>query len=203
MALDGFGVSSWSIPSKFRVYDIGFGLVPNSENKATSMVVSLKNQKVFYTHDPSRTQRYGMLFAHSFSASSAKPTENVFFKKAGQLAYDWLADNLYLVDQSLGRILVISGPNFDKSTAIVNHDLLLPLGVAVDPSKKMLFYNDNDPSNVRIMKCDLDGQNGVPIVTEDIYEVVSLAADFYSAFLYFADASYNFIHAVDYFGSKR
>ena len=75
------------------------------------------------------------------------PIPNVYFKEAGQLAYDWIADNLYLVDKALGQILVVTGPEYSLSTTVVAHELFYPSGLAIDPIERFIDLPQNAPKN--------------------------------------------------------
>ncbi|XP_063711563.1 low-density lipoprotein receptor-related protein 2-like [Symsagittifera roscoffensis] len=140
VGVDGFDLRAWTVGSMSRVSDVGFSIRSSSDDTVVSLAASPTRQMVFYAHNPGRLERYGKLFAHSFADNPwvARPLGNVYFKDAGQMAYDWIADNLYLVDKALGQILVISGPHYDQSSTVVAHELFHPSGVAVDPIEKQI-----------------------------------------------------------------
>ena len=68
---------------------------------------------------------------------------------------------------------------------------------------RILIFSDNSEETDWIVRCELDGSGRILLVTEHVLEIVSLSVDVYSRHLYFADATHNYIHAVDYFGHNR
>ena len=86
-------------------------------------------------------ERYGKLYAHKLDYLSTKDTKSellssVQFGTAGQMAYDWVNDNLYLVDTLLNRILIVSGTQYEHSSTILTHDVEVPHAIAVDPLER-------------------------------------------------------------------
>lgn len=122
----------------------------------------------------------------------------------GQIAFDFVSNNIYWCDSLLNWIALKPAYSFKNTIykVIIHKDLVLPEGLAVDPEDGLIFFSDND-HNARIEKAFLDGQNRVSIVYKGLSKVSSLTVDTANNKLYWADSSRLTLEGCNYDGSNR
>eukprot|EP00105_Crassostrea_gigas_P034183 XP_019918331.1 PREDICTED: low-density lipoprotein receptor-related protein 5-like [Crassostrea gigas] len=122
----------------------------------------------------------------------------------GQIAFDYLSNNVYWCDSFLDWIAMKPANNFNNIIykVIVHTDLNEPQGLALDIKNRLMFFSDNGP-NRRIEKASLDGQDRVIIAYKGLYQVISLTVDTANKKLYWADLLRHTIEGSSYDGSNR
>ncbi|VDD90121.1 unnamed protein product, partial [Enterobius vermicularis] len=118
------------------------------------------------------------------------------------ISLDWVARNLYWVDSSLNTIEVASLENSSARVVLIHENVDQPRGIAVDPRKGLLFWTDWG-QKPRIERAYMDGSDRRIIVDVKIYWPNTIALDFTSDRVYFADSKLDYIDFVKYDGSGR
>uniref|UniRef100_A0A8W8MIS0 EGF-like domain-containing protein n=2 Tax=Magallana gigas TaxID=29159 RepID=A0A8W8MIS0_MAGGI len=110
----------------------------------------------------------------------------------GQIAIDYLSNNVYWCDSLLKWIAMKPANNFNNTIykIIVHKDLNQPEGLALDLQN-------------RIEKASLDGEDRVTIVYKGLSRVLSLTVDTANKKLYWADVQRHTIEGSSYDGSNR
>ncbi|CAJ0930175.1 unnamed protein product, partial [Mesorhabditis belari] len=118
------------------------------------------------------------------------------------IAIDWVARNIYWVDSSLNTIEVASLEKPGARALLVHENVSQPRGIAVDPLEGLLFWSDWGQLP-RIERANMDGSNREIIVKDKIYWPNTIALDFTTKRVYFADSKLDYIDFVNYDGSGR
>lgn len=126
------------------------------------------------------------------------------FATIGQIAFDFVSNNLYWCDSEHRWIAMKPAYNLNlTSYKIVVHDgLNKPEGMALDPENRLMFFSEMN-WNARIEKASLDGLNRVVIVHRGLTKVPSLTVDTVNNKLYWADEGRQTLEGCDYDGSNR
>lgn len=118
------------------------------------------------------------------------------------IALDWVGRNLYWVDSSLNTIEVANLEDPKQRTLLVHQNVSQPRGIAVDPRKGVMFWTDWG-QNPCIERASMDGTDRQIIVKTKIYWPNTIALDYTTDRVYFADSKLDFIDFVNYDGSGR
>ncbi|GBM25260.1 Low-density lipoprotein receptor-related protein 4 [Araneus ventricosus] len=107
---------------------------------------------------------------------------------AEDVAVDYVAKNLYLTDSYLKQILVCK---MDGSMCLAIHKTRVdkPRGIALDPSKGLLYWTDWGNHTAGIYRSGMDGSNRVTLVSENIVWPNRVAIDHATNRLYWCDAN--------------
>ncbi|PAV62586.1 hypothetical protein WR25_26419 isoform C [Diploscapter pachys] len=118
------------------------------------------------------------------------------------IALDWVGRNLYWVDSSLNTIEVANLENPAARALLVHENVSQPRGIAVDPRKGLMFWTDWG-QNPKIERANMDGSDRTVIVDTKIYWPNTIALDFTTDRVYFADSKLDYIDFVSYDGTGR
>lgn len=118
------------------------------------------------------------------------------------ISLDWVARNLYWVDSSLNTIEVASLDRPGARVVLINENVDQPRGIAVDPRKGLLFWTDWG-QKPRIERANMDGTERRVLVDTKIYWPNTIALDFTTDRIYFADSKLDYIDFVLYDGTGR
>ncbi|XP_050406907.1 low-density lipoprotein receptor-related protein 1B isoform X2 [Patella vulgata] len=116
------------------------------------------------------------------------------------LGYDWIGENLYIIDTGRSEIIVCK-PDGDSCTVILSN-LTSPTSIVVDSHNRNLYFTETG-SKVRINKSWLDGRNNEPFVTVKLGRPTCLVVDYTVNRLYWADTIWNRIERIDLDGKNR
>ncbi|XP_061184437.1 low-density lipoprotein receptor-related protein 4-like [Saccostrea echinata] len=122
----------------------------------------------------------------------------------GQIAFDYVSNNLYWCDSLLNWI-AMKPAYMDNNTIykiVAYQDLKQPEGITLDPEDGLMFFSDNDP-NSRIEKASMDGTNRSVIVHTGLIRVLALSVDAANNLLYWADIGRHTLEVSNYDGSNR
>ncbi|XP_071959539.1 uncharacterized protein [Antedon mediterranea] len=126
-------------------------------------------------------------------------------KNVEGIAVDWLAKNLYIIDQTYDWIFVINYRNNTGNNRILMREGLdKPRGIAVHPIKGLLFWSDCGKVP-KIEKSNLDGTNRTDFITTDITSPNGLSIDYADNRLYWTDVGNGFskVESCNLDGSDR
>uniref|UniRef100_A0A914GSI0 Low-density lipoprotein receptor-related protein n=1 Tax=Globodera rostochiensis TaxID=31243 RepID=A0A914GSI0_GLORO len=118
------------------------------------------------------------------------------------IAVDWVGRNLYWVDSSLNTIEIGSLQKPGVRAVLLHDDIDQPRGLAVDPRVALMFWTDWG-QHPRIERANMDGTDRTILVSTKIYWPNSIALDFTTNRVYFADSKLDYIDFVDYDGKSR
>ncbi|CAJ0568186.1 unnamed protein product, partial [Mesorhabditis spiculigera] len=118
------------------------------------------------------------------------------------IAIDWVARNIYWVDSSLNTIEVASLEKPGARSLLVHENVSQPRGIAVDPMEGLLFWSDWGQLP-RIERANMDGSDRRILVKDKIYWPNTIALDFTTKRVYFADSKLDYIDFVNYDGTGR
>uniref|UniRef100_A0A183BS53 EGF-like domain-containing protein n=1 Tax=Globodera pallida TaxID=36090 RepID=A0A183BS53_GLOPA len=118
------------------------------------------------------------------------------------IAVDWVGRNLYWVDSSLNTIEIGSLQKPGVRAVLLHDDIDQPRGLAVDPRVALMFWTDWG-QHPRIERANMDGTDRTVLVSTKIYWPNSIALDFTTNRVYFADSKLDYIDFVDYDGKSR
>ncbi|XP_052813493.1 low-density lipoprotein receptor-related protein 2-like [Mya arenaria] len=119
----------------------------------------------------------------------------------GDLAVDWIGENLYWTDTNLETVNVGSLSRLVRIT-LFSTNVSSPKGIAVDPSDRLLFWVDTG-SQPWIERAGLDGSDRVAIITTDMHYPTSITIDYPAKRLYFLDEKLGYFEFSNYDGSGR
>ncbi|XP_061184436.1 low-density lipoprotein receptor-related protein 4-like [Saccostrea echinata] len=122
----------------------------------------------------------------------------------GQIAFDYISNNLYWCDSPLNWIAMKPAyvDNITIYKIIVYTDLKQPEGIALDPEDGLMFFSDNEPKS-RIQKASMDGKNRSVIVYTSLIRILVLSVDATNNLLYWADIGRQTLEVSNYDGSNR
>ena len=118
------------------------------------------------------------------------------------IALDWIGRNLYWVDSSLNTIEVANLENPAHRTLLVHENVSQPRGIAVDPRRGLMFWTDWG-QNPRIERANMDGTDRQILVNTKIYWPNTIALDYTTDRVYFADSKLDYIDFINYDGTGR
>uniref|UniRef100_A0AC35G4G5 EGF-like domain-containing protein n=1 Tax=Panagrolaimus sp. PS1159 TaxID=55785 RepID=A0AC35G4G5_9BILA len=118
------------------------------------------------------------------------------------IAVDWVGRNLYWVDSSLNTIEVASLDKEGSRAVLLHENIDQPRGLALDPRKGLMFWTDWG-QNPRIERANMDGTDRKVIVNQKIYWPNTIAIDYTTDRVYFADSKLDYIDFVNYDGTGR
>lgn len=143
------------------------------------------------------------------------------------IAVDWVGRNLYWVDSSLNTIEVAALEKKGKKipnmqvffvegvrAVLLHENIDQPRGLALDPRESLMFWTgllvlsrrNNRTTldwgqNPRIERANMDGSNRKTLVTTKIYWPNTIALDYTTNRVYFADSKLDYIDFVHYDGT--
>ncbi|XP_003373299.1 putative Low-density lipoprotein receptor domain class A [Trichinella spiralis] len=114
------------------------------------------------------------------------------------IAVDWITKKLYIVESGSRRIDV---SNFagDRRTVLLIDDLTLPVDVALDPTRGIMFFTNEK----KLERAAMDGRNRQVIVSNHTYQITSVALDLISRRVYWCDPKIDLIETILYDGTDR
>ncbi|KAK3605314.1 hypothetical protein CHS0354_003961 [Potamilus streckersoni] len=121
-----------------------------------------------------------------------------------KLAVDWISHNIYWTDPQYKWIMVQSLLSNDTSLhrVLIHENLEGPHALALDPMECLLFWSDIGKFT-KIEVSSLSGRNRKSLISSNLFNPYSLAADYVARRLYFIDARARSIQTVTYEGKDR
>ncbi|KAI6192728.1 EGF-like domain-containing protein [Aphelenchoides besseyi] len=118
------------------------------------------------------------------------------------IAVDWVGRNLYWVDSSLNTIEVACLDRKGVRAVLLHENIDQPRGLALDPREGLMFWTDWG-QQPRIERANMDGTDRKVLVTTKIYWPNTIALDYTTNRVYFADSKLDYIDFVNYDGTGR
>ena len=165
-------------------------------SSARALEVDARNNRTFFFDSLRRAVYQVSTTQTTQTTTTVTPliADNLFYVES--MAYDWIARNLYLAHA--GRITVVQSDNVRMRRDLIRQAQVT--GLALDPNAGFLFYSAvNRPA--RIYRSFLDGSNVTTIVASGLAQPASLACDYQTKRLYWADAHFNKLQYADYSGN--
>ncbi|XP_072033368.1 low-density lipoprotein receptor-related protein 2-like [Amphiura filiformis] len=122
-----------------------------------------------------------------------------------ELAYDWVAHNLYWSDPYMKIVEVVSLDTLHRAT-ILSHDVANIKGISLDPrdGKRFIFWANPDNRQVPVIeRLSMDGTDRRDIISTKMQRPYGLTLDLAMERVYFGDARMDFIEFCDYDGNGR
>uniref|UniRef100_A0A8W8ML28 Sushi domain-containing protein n=1 Tax=Magallana gigas TaxID=29159 RepID=A0A8W8ML28_MAGGI len=178
-----------------KINPSGSQITSLSADTKKAVVFAAIGETIYIYHNFSIWQNVSAKFSVQFRGKSAA---------IGQIAFDFVSNNLYWCDSLLNWIAMKPAYNYNNTfyKVIVQQDLNQPEGLALDPVNRFMFFSDNDP-NSRIEKASLDGRDRVVIVHRGLSRVLALTVDLDNKKLYWADYGRQTLEGCDYDGANR
>ncbi|CDW53518.1 Low-density lipoprotein receptor-related protein [Trichuris trichiura] len=114
------------------------------------------------------------------------------------VAVDWITKKLYLVESKSKRIDVCDF-NGKYRTVILMDDMVLPVDVALDPLRGIMFFTNEK----KLERCGMDGDNRVVLVSNHTFQITSVVVDLIGERVYWCDPKIDLIETIKYDGSDR
>jgi hypothetical protein len=114
------------------------------------------------------------------------------------IAVDWISKKLYIVETDSRRIDVSTYDGLLR-TVVIGDNMTLPIDVALDPIRGMMFFTDEQ----RVESAAMDGSDRRIIVTGHLNMLTGLSVDIPSRRVYFCDGKVDRIESVAYDGTDR
>lgn len=132
------------------------------------------------------------------------PSPNIFtnMDTIDQIALDWISGNWYFLDDQKELIFVCNA-QMEHCTVILENNVGKPRGMALDPTKGLIFYTKWGNSLASIDRAWLDGTNVTSIVTEKIVYPQGITLDLAMMQVYWVDTYMDNVERVNYDGSHR
>lgn len=111
------------------------------------------------------------------------------------LAYDWVANNLYITDSGLDQIIVCKSDG-SVCTILFEH-LDDPRSLSLDPANGLLFWSEAGATRAGIYQSGMDGSNITTLAKQSVLWPNGLALDPTTSRVYWADAKLNRIEYYD------
>ncbi|KAF7489353.1 hypothetical protein SSS_07649 [Sarcoptes scabiei] len=114
------------------------------------------------------------------------------------IAIDWIANKIYICDTHNQKIDIME---FDGShhSIVISQNLTAPLDIALDPTRGLMFFTDNDNINRALM----DGTQRKTIVSNFIYKATGITLDYVTQRIFWCDSQLDQIVTVNYEGQER
>lgn len=119
-----------------------------------------------------------------------------------QMAIDWITGNFYFLDD-MNEIITICNSLLDKCNILVETDLKKPRAFTIDPTKGYLYFTKWGQSAPMVERCDMDGSNRIPLVTQKIVFPYGITVDYPSNHIYWVDTYLDFVERINSDGSNR
>ncbi|KAL3890981.1 hypothetical protein ACJMK2_003247, partial [Sinanodonta woodiana] len=121
-----------------------------------------------------------------------------------KLAVDWISHNIYWTDPQYKWIMVQSliGNNTSMYHVLIHENLEGPHALALDPIECLLFWSDIG-TFTKIEVSSLSGRNRKSLISSNLINPYSMAADYDTRRLYFVDMSRRTVETVTYEGRDR
>ena len=121
------------------------------------------------------------------------------------IAVDWITKNVYFTESSANRIDMfyedILG-NHTYRASVISQGLRSPRGITLDPRVGYMFITDWGRSP-KVLRARMDGSNVTLIVRDKLGWPNSITIDYKQNIVYWIDARFDYIDAVDYNGGNR
>uniref|UniRef100_A0A8W8LAI7 EGF-like domain-containing protein n=1 Tax=Magallana gigas TaxID=29159 RepID=A0A8W8LAI7_MAGGI len=125
--------------------------------------------------------------------------------KPQSIAYDWISQNLYLVDQR-AKVIDVIDLNSQHQTNIISDNIQDPRALAIDPLTGYLFFSDygrKPRHKTRIERAYMDGSKRFLLVNKDIIAPTSITVDAVNKRIFWTDSRLDHIQTVDFSGRFR
>ncbi|KAL0116729.1 hypothetical protein PUN28_009973 [Cardiocondyla obscurior] len=137
------------------------------------------------------------IILRKFSFHDEEPIVTTGISRIGQIAVDWVTENIYFTDTNNDRIGVCNN-NGTSCTVLIN-GLSSPLGIVVDPIKGQMYWSEmywNSGANSRIAVAGMDGRNIRTLVIKDLISPKSLTIDYPNHRLYWINSRSRTVESV-------
>nr|XP_039251753.1 low-density lipoprotein receptor-related protein 2-like [Styela clava] len=138
----------------------------------------------------------------NMDGTNVRDVINTGIKDPEQIAVDWIANNIYIVETSVERIEVCDFEGKHR-TGVITTGLKSPRGLALDPTVGYMFFSDWDYANPRLERAHMDGRSRVTLVDKQIQWANGITVDFILQRVYWVDGHFDFIDTIDYYGKDR
>lgn len=122
------------------------------------------------------------------------------------VAVDWMGNNLYWTEETLGRISVLHLSNASQTRTLVRDFDMHPRSLVVNPKAGVMYWADwslNAPENGSIQRAWMDGSHRDTFVGTDVDWPTGLTLDLKARRLYWCDVHLKRVESVDFNGSGR
>ncbi|XP_065051806.1 prolow-density lipoprotein receptor-related protein 1-like isoform X1 [Rhopilema esculentum] len=184
-------------------YEINTGKSESFISNLTRIVAldfDIRSGKVYFS-DVTENKIYITHFASKTTISEAKVVVSTGLAVPDGMAVDWITGNIYFAE-SAARMINVCNANGTYRSSLISSGLGSPRGMAIDPRDGLIFISDWG-SNPRIERAWLDGTHRQTIVKEKLGWPNALTIDYATRTVYWADARFDYIGAVNYFGGQR
>uniref|UniRef100_A0A1I7SE82 EGF-like domain-containing protein n=1 Tax=Bursaphelenchus xylophilus TaxID=6326 RepID=A0A1I7SE82_BURXY len=114
------------------------------------------------------------------------------------IAVDWIANNLYIVESGSRRIDV-SDYEGTKRTVLLADGLTLPLDIALDPLRGDMFFSNQ----FKLEACSMDGTRRRTLINTHTHQVSGVVVDIAGKRVYWVDPKVDRVESIDYDGNDR
>ncbi|XP_076088432.1 low-density lipoprotein receptor-related protein 2-like [Mytilus galloprovincialis] len=117
-------------------------------------------------------------------------------------AYDWIAQNIYYVDER-AKIIGVYSYTTKKQRDVISDNLQIPRGLAVDPNAGYMFFSDYGSKphhDARIERAFMNGSHRYTFPIKKVVAPSSITLDLVTKRLYWTDYRLDHIGCVDYDG---
>uniref|UniRef100_A0A915LCH3 Vitellogenin receptor n=1 Tax=Romanomermis culicivorax TaxID=13658 RepID=A0A915LCH3_ROMCU len=140
----------------------------------------------------------GILDAEAKTVSNAKKLPLTGLVNPRNMAVDWLAKLLFIVEAGSKRIDV-SDYSGQHRTVVISDGLTLPIDIAVDPLNGIMVFTNEK----KLEKANMDGSSRTILVSEHTFQITSVALDIQAKRIYWTDPKMDIIEAITYNGLDR
>ncbi|CAK8674679.1 unnamed protein product [Clavelina lepadiformis] len=142
------------------------------------------------------------IMSSDMNGGQATTVLDVSIQNPEQVAVDWIANNLYIIETLVSRIEVC---NFDGShrSSIITDGIKSPRGLALDPTKGYMFFTDYHQDSPRLDRAYMDGSQIYTLVDTEMGVPSGVAVDYVSSRVYWVDSKFDYLETVDYYGKDR
>ncbi|KAJ8300592.1 hypothetical protein KUTeg_022111 [Tegillarca granosa] len=171
-----------------------------------SMTVDIRNQSLYYLDVDTRTIYRNENFSVTMEKSevTGERIQVGVSRALCRIAFDWISHNIYWTDRYHNWIAV--RPVFSNDTlmykVILQDQIVVPIGLAVDPVSGYLFWSDTMPSG-RIERSNLLGEDRTVLISDSVGFPTAIAIDRVERRIYWTDFTRFTIERVSYDGQNR
>lgn len=119
-----------------------------------------------------------------------------------KMAFDWITQNYYFVDDAREMIFVCRS-ELDLCRSVVDSELSKPRGLALDPTQGFMFFTVWGTSKTGLDRALLDGSERTPLVNKKIVYPCGVTVDLPTKHVYWVDKFLDSVERVDYNGQNR
>nr|XP_018901907.1 PREDICTED: prolow-density lipoprotein receptor-related protein 1 [Bemisia tabaci] len=118
------------------------------------------------------------------------------------IALDWVSGNWYFLDD-FRELIYLCTAKMEYCKILIDVNLGKPRGIALDPTKGLMFFTRWGSARAMLERSKMDGSNRQKLIDNKIVYPYGVTVDFPSQHVYWVDTYLDFVERIDYDGKNR